>query len=175
MEKRTYRQIIAQTQEITNENNVQNQQINSQKLMAGGRQLPFSIPLQGGGYLDNYSVLELQPREPIRDPRLDDLKKMGLHKTWQNIAAAIGMDNFLAMWRMLSEDSQFTATNSGRIKADLRNYSSYKRMVRDRYILCLYDAGYSYREITEKITQSLGLQIREDNVVRIVIEKKGLV
>lgn len=120
----------------------------------GGRQKALSALAGGGGYLNDYSSFKLLPRETLADPRLLDLKRMGLHHTWQKVAEAIGMDAFLTMWRILDSEEQFRHYK-GNLEINLRRYSSYTRYQRNAFIRDLSQAGLSNKEIAERLNKSL--------------------
>ena len=56
----------------------------------------------GGGYQGTRGVSKFANFAfGDRDPRIDELRTMGLQARWIRIAEAIGVDAFLAMWRIL--------------------------------------------------------------------------
>jgi hypothetical protein len=61
---------------------------------------------------------------------------MGLGKAWLEVAATIGVDAFLAMWRVLDA---YPANwhDSGTLRISIRRYSGYLRFQRNRYIEAL--------------------------------------
>ena len=68
----------------------------------GGRQ-GGSAPLQGGGgYQDIYT--DLKP-EPSDDPRIRELKQIGMNPRWIEVAEAIGYEGFIKMWRILDQEN----------------------------------------------------------------------
>ena len=73
----------------------------------GARQTNPSASAAGGGYLEIYTFSEFGFRRseknhaaapPEKDPRLQQLHEIGLNHIWQEIAGAIGYDNFIKMW-----------------------------------------------------------------------------
>lgn len=123
----------------------------------GGRQSdPHPCP-GGGGYLDTCSILNFRARgaQKKRDPRLDELHQIGLQRVWLDVAETIGIDSFLAMWRILDTTFQSTADDSGRIKVPMRAYRSYLKFQRNRYINTLTAMGLSAQEVREKVRQQL--------------------
>ena len=69
----------------------------------GARQTNPSASAAGGGYLEIYTFSEFgfRPSEknraaaPEKDPRLQQLREIGLNHIWQEVAGAIGYDNFI--------------------------------------------------------------------------------
>ena len=114
------------------------------------RHNPDDLHPQGGGYLNNYSIFKpLNQETSIIDPRLAELRKMGLSAAWQRVASEIGFDNFLKMWRVLDSESKFQDERYG-LLMNLRRYSSYLRYQRATYILNCHKKGLNYEQITQK-------------------------
>ena len=107
-------------------------------------------PPPGGGYLKNYTIFQpLNQKTNFVDPRLDELRKMGLSAAWQRVASEIGFDNFLKMWRVLDSEYKFQDERYG-LLMNLRRYSSYLRYQRATYILNCHKKGLNYEQITQK-------------------------
>ena len=78
----------------------------------GARHPTPPAPRQGGGYLEIYTSSEFgfRPSEknhaaaPEKDPRLQQLREIGLNHIWQEVAGAIGYDNFIKMWQILEKN-----------------------------------------------------------------------
>ena len=137
----------------------------------GGRQAPSPSPAKGGGYQNNCTVLNFAlAGGEKRDPRLDELQKMGLQRNWVDIGEKIGVDNVLIVWRMLDSDEANHA-DDGRLLIPIRRYRTYIRYQRNRYIESLVEMGLSPREIKEKIERQLCEKISVRNILRIA--KRG--
>ena len=133
----------------------------------GGRHAAPAPPPRGGGYLDICTTFQA----PLgRDPRLDALRQMGLHHTWQQVAAAIGMDAFLEMWRILDAEERFHHEGDG-LRVSLRRYRSFLRFERDRYICALADAGLSTNDIRQRLADQFGENLSPKRI-RLIIEAK---
>lgn len=138
--------------------------------MQGGRQAKGGTAARGGGYLDVCTTSKLSSRVQkkfARDPRLDTLRKMGMHHTWQKVAAEIGMDAFLAMWRILDAEEQFQHEKSG-LEINLRRYRSYTKFQRNEYIRQLADHGLQPREINEKLQAALSESLNPSHISNII-------
>lgn len=133
----------------------------------GGRRPPAPPPPGGGGYLDICTGLKLLPGDaPDRDPRLDELRSMGLPSVWLRIAAAVGVDAFLATWRILDSEPAFRS-DDGDLDIRMRSFRSYLRYQRNRYIESLCSAGMTAREIQEAVHRHLCERISIRHISRI--------
>lgn len=139
-DKRTYGSVNAQTDTPT--------------IGVGVRHSPTPTTPQGGEYLQNYTVFKPLDKKNERDPRLDELRQLGLHHTWQKVAAEIGHDNFLKMWRILDAEPQFQDVRFG-LLLNLRRYKSYVYYQKKDYIhTCYHRRAMKTKEIAEKISQA---------------------
>lgn len=106
----------------------------------GARQTNPSASAAGGGYLEIYTFSEFgfRPSEknraapPEKDPRLQQLREIGLNHIWQEVAGAIGYDNFIKMWQILDGHDEIRRPD-GAILTALRAYRAQKRYQRDRF------------------------------------------
>lgn len=134
----------------------------------GGRQGETQPATGGGGYLDVCTSSELHHRKKIaRDPRLDDLRAMGMHHTWQRVAAEIGMDAFLAMWRILDAEEQFQHPKGG-LELTLRRYRSFLMFQRNRFIRQLAGAGLTNDEIRRRLDVGLCEKLENSRINNII-------
>ncbi|MGR2663092.1 hypothetical protein ACUXVY_16035 [Chromobacterium haemolyticum] len=127
----------------------------------GGRHRQGQPLAGGGGYLDDCPFSEFPDgakKNRARDPRLDDLRRMGMHHSWQRVAEEIGMDAFLVMWRILDAEDQWRHPKGG-LELTLRRYKSYEHFQRDMYIFQLRQAGVSIVEIREKLLSAFGVKL----------------
>lgn len=138
----------------------------------GGRQANPPPPPGGGGYLNICKILNFQATgDPKKiDPRLDELKKMGLQHGWIRVAEEIGFDAFLIVWRILDADPA-SYGGGGRLEIPLRAYSAYLRYQRNRYIETLTEMGYDAKEIRERLKEQLRERISLRHISR--IQKRG--
>lgn len=152
-DKRTYDSVNAQTDTPT--------------IGVGVRHSPTSTTSQGGGYLQNYTVFKPLDKKNERDPRLDELRQIGLHHTWQKIAEEIGFDNFLKMWRTLDSETQCQDARYG-LLINLRRYKSYERYQRNCYILSCVSAGLKKTEISLKTSNAFREKIDKRYILNLV-------
>lgn len=117
----------------------------------GGWHSPSLTTHQGGGYLNNYNAFKPIDGEKIdRDPRLNELREMGLRIEWQNVAQEIGFDNFLKMWQILDSQESLHHESKG-LCLSLRRFRSYQRFQRDRYIQSLSKNGSTKFNIKKSV------------------------
>jgi len=130
----------------------------------GARQTRSAPAGRGGGYQDNRCVLNFDgcPCES----RLAELCKMGLSAPLMRAAAAIGVDAFLILWRILDSDPSLH-TEKGDIELHLRPFRSYLRYQRNRYIEALVEQGFSVTEIRDKVRRMLCERISLRHISRI--------
>jgi len=102
-----------------------------------------------------------------RDPRIDELRQMGLQRVWLEVAEAIGVDNFLMMWRILDSD-QASICDDGRLLMPIRNYRTFLRYQRNRYIESLDSMGHKPPEIQKKLKDQLCEQISIRHISKII-------
>jgi len=124
----------------------------------GARQGQTDPRLAGGGYPETCTVLKFSARPPEaeknRDPRLNELQRIGLKRVWLDVAAEIGVDAFLAMWRILDADES-SRHKEGFLQIHLKLYRSFLRYQRNRYIEALAAQGYKPIEIQHSLTRQL--------------------
>lgn len=133
----------------------------------GGRHRERPPAPGGGGYLDVYI------KTGAADPRLLELAEMNLSSKWIQIAAAIGVDAFLVVWRIL-DDSQSNSAQTGyatRLRVPL--FSQYMKYQRNKVIHALSGAGMSSNEIKEKIKKDLCEDLHRVHIAKIARKNKN--
>lgn len=133
----------------------------------GGRQAKPSPQPGGGGYQNICTVLnfDASAAEKKRDPRLVELREMGLQRVWLDVAEEIGVDEFLKVWRLLSSDD--ANIDSGRLMIPIRSYSTYLRYQRNRYIESLADMGFTASAIKDRVNKQLGEKLSDRHLSRL--------
>jgi hypothetical protein len=128
----------------------------------GGRQGLTRPPAGGGGYLNGCTPTKLRA-----DPRLREFAEIGLQEHWLQVAEIVGYDSFVALWRLLS--TKLNLINDGKqIELTLRQYQSFERYQRNRYIETLAMTGMSIGQIHSTITKELGDARSYRQVLRLV-------
>lgn len=135
----------------------------------GGRHSPTHSPAGGGGYQNICTVLNFSPdgEQKKRDPRLDELREMGLQRVWLDVAEEVGVDAMLKTWRILDR-AHASAGDEGRFMVPMRSYGSYLRFQRNRYIEALDALGLKPKEIRDKLSKQLCEQISIRHISRIL-------
>lgn len=135
----------------------------------GGRQADPAPAAAGGGYLNICTRFKLQPPALSLDPRLAELRDMRLPAVWLRVAETIGMDAFLAMWRIVDADgSGSTHDEDGSVRIRLRSYSSYRRYQRNAYIRQLAAAGLPLPEIRVRLREQMCENLDPCHMKRII-------
>lgn len=91
---------------------------------------------------------------------------MGLPRLWLRVAETIGVEAFLAAWRVLDADPA-NHSERGDLELRLRPFRSYLRYQRNRYIEALASSSLSVKEIQVRIQRELGEQISQRHISRI--------
>lgn len=128
----------------------------------GGRRGPASPPVVRGGYQDICSVFEFDvgvKKIAAGDPRLGELASMGLPEYWLQVAAYLGVDAFLGMWRILDANRNSIPASKGSgassMAPTLRPYSNYLRFQKNRFVETLAAQGVEPKEIQKRVTTQL--------------------
>jgi hypothetical protein len=91
---------------------------------------------------------------------------MGMASVWLRIAAVVGVDAFLATWRILDAEPAFRS-DGGDLDIRMRSFRSYLRYQRNRYIEELCSAGMTAKEIQEQVRRHLCERISIRHISRI--------
>lgn len=133
--------------------------------MVGGRLADPPSPEEGGGYLDICTSPWAGMRPAPRDPRIDALVSLGISDRWIRIARVVGVDAFLAMWRILDEESD--GYHGARVRVP--RYESWRRQARNEYIVQLAEQGLRPRQIRRILAKERVCgSISERHICRII-------
>lgn len=103
------------------------------------------------------------------DPRLAELREMGLGHRWLVLASAIGYDNFIIAWQILDDDEQWRQDSRGRIVVP--RFSRFLRYQRNRYIKALSaEENASGKQIAKKVKAETGESLSEAHIHRLIRE-----
>ncbi len=133
-------------------------------LGVGGRHRRSALGLGGGGYLQNCTGFKLLPR----DPRLDNLDKMGLQPFWLRVAEKIGVDAFLEMWREVDRADDVPRTDTGMLLLRCRPFKSWQRYQRDLHIKALAAKGASSLQIQAAMKEHYAISLSNDRISKII-------
>lgn len=138
----------------------------------GARQGEAPPPTPGGEYLNNCDLPNFSKPAPApdaekkrRDPRFEELEKIGLPAVWLRIAERVGFDTWLDLWRTLSEDESVRHDGGARLPK-IRCFSAYSRYQRNRYIKALAAQGMPPKEIQTSLRKNLGEHLDLSNIIR---------
>ena len=94
----------------------------------GGRHKQRPWSLEGGGYPDICSISAVDFTAKVRksDPRLQELREVGVSEKWVDLACIIGFEAFIGVWMYLGGDESY------RIRGP--PYSKYAKFRRNQLI-----------------------------------------
>lgn len=127
----------------------------------GGRRERSPLSTEGGGYLNFCGKKEV----PCKDSQLDELRALGLQRLWLSVAAVIGVDNFLAMWRVLCDEVDVRGEMQ---RVYVPRYRTYLRYQRNRVILALAAEGKDPKAIREELKAVMGEVVTHTHITRII-------
>lgn len=136
----------------------------------GGRQTDPRPSVRGGGYQHECRARRSPVRPPgappaSDDPRIEELRRIGIGRVWLRVAHAIGFEGFMAAWQVLASDD---AVLDDRSRVLVPSPTRYTRYQRNLLIKQLDEAGKAPREIVSEIKRLLGEQINENHVQRLL-------
>ena len=136
----------------------------------GGRHAPLPLRRRGGGYqhICTLSNFGQSVEKNLRDPRMNELREMGVQQHWLKIAEELGVDAFLKIWRILDREAQaYDSCGNGRLLVPMRLYSTYLRYQRNRYINALHGMGMPPSAIQKTLINELHEKISIRNISRV--------
>lgn len=116
----------------------------------GGSAEALRAPALGGGYQDVCTETGARVRAPARpaDPRLVELRRVGLPQPWPRVAALIGFDAFMTLWQALA-----TVESAGsRDRIVMPKLSTYMRYQRNQVMRTFAAEGLSLEQIRERLS-----------------------
>ena len=123
---------------------------------------------QGGGYQDvcteSGADLPRAGAAPPADPRLDELRLIGLPQPWPRVARLVGYDNFMLFWQALA-----TVEEAGtRDRVVLPKLSTYLRFQRNQLVRSLAADGLSAEEIRAHLIEVHSEAPTESHIRRLI-------
>jgi len=131
----------------------------------GARHGQSAPPTGQGGYPNICNSDRFSKKNARADSRLAELREIGLAAHWLDVAASIGVDNFLTMWAILSNCD---AVQDEKHYAYVPRYSVWMRYQRNRVILSLHADGLRAQEIRVRIMDDLNEVVSVDHIKRII-------
>ncbi len=119
-----------------------------------------------GGYLNICTTDRFSKKNgPGDDSRLAELREIGLAAHWLDVAASIGVDNFLTMWAILSGCD---AVQDEKHYAYVPRYSVWMRYQRNRVIMSHHADGLCAQEIRVRIMDDLNESVSVGHIKRVI-------
>lgn len=135
----------------------------------GGRQTDPRPSARGGGYQHECRPRRALVRGPgasaIEDPRIEELRRIGIGRVWLRVAITIGFEAFMSCWQVLASDDAVLDDRSRVLVPSPTRYTRYQRNI---LIKQLDEQGKAPREIVAEIKRLLGEQINENHVQRLL-------
>lgn len=134
----------------------------------GARQTHQDGASRGGGYLKTCGSQNFESA----DPRLDELRAIGLPKVWMAVAERVGFDAWMDVWRMLEAEEAWHE-GEGTLRMRLRRYTAYQRYQRNRYIEALARQGIAPAAARKLLAKNLGEFLTEKHVGKLMRQALG--
>jgi hypothetical protein len=99
---------------------------------------------------------------------LGELDAMGVSRVMQQVARAIGFDNYMTMWRILDSDEDTWTDSESGLQLRMQRLAAYKRYQRNRLIAAMAVKGMSRPEISRVVLRDLGEKISERHMQRLM-------
>lgn len=131
----------------------------------GGRHSPPPHPRGGGGYLDICN----EKKRAVSETQLDELRALGLQHAWLHVAALIGVDHFVTMWRVLCQEVDFRGEMQ---RVYVPRFSTYLRFQRNRVIMALSSEGKDALTIRAELKATMGEDVSKAHIDRIIKQQK---
>jgi hypothetical protein len=141
--------------------------LNENESRVGGRQPGLRLAPRGGGYQDICTASgpafgSPPPGAAADDPRIAELRRVGLPRIWITAAQAIGYDAFMVLWRVLMSAGHV----DDRCRVVVPNYARYVRYQRNQLIRQLVADGFDVDEIRERVAGATGETLTESHIRR---------
>ena len=142
------------------------------QVRVGARHTHDQAPGGGGGYLSICTKSDFFKNdfEKKLDPRIQELREIGLGKKWLMIAEEIGFDAFMVMWRILDSDElEDNGMSSERIRVWVPAFRRYLKFQRNRFIIFRASQDdCSAEELRKEIKKQLGESLSVAHIKRIM-------
>lgn len=131
-----------------------------------------SLPAgRGGGSPLSCNALDAPlgaPAAPLaasqRDPRVEELRQIGLGAVWVRVADAIGYENFLTAWAVMSSNRDFM---DGRNRTTIPDISLLYRYQRNQLVRGLASQGMNRRQIFNEVARLTGMALTDNQIEHI--------
>lgn len=131
----------------------------------GGRHSSPPTCRAGGGYQDICN----EKKCAVSDSQLEELRALGLQRAWLHVAALIGVEHFVTMWRVLCQEVDFRGDMQ---RVYVPRFSTYLRFQRNRVIMALSGEGRTPHDIRVELKSSTGEDVSEAHIDRIIRQQR---
>lgn len=100
-----------------------------------------------------------------RDPRIEELRQMGLNPAWTLVADAIGYEAFIAAWTVMSANRDFM---DGRNRITIPDISMLHLYQRNLLVRDLARRGFNHRQIRNEMLRTTGLALTQWQIQHII-------
>ena len=175
--------LLAPAPSVDARNGIANENVSRQRLGIGGNENHYQVgarqpmgapPPGGGGYLSSCSALDVAlgdapPRSAgaERDPRIDELRQLGLGPVWVLVAESIGYETFLAAWAVMSANPDFMDSRNRITIPNIARLHTYQRNLAVR---SLARRGFLPRQIRDEMIRTAGLLLSLYQIQHIIRE-----
>ena len=104
------------------------------------------------------------------DPRLEELRRIGLPRVWMAVALQLGFDAFMSLWQVLMREGHVDDRN----RVVVPNYSRYLRFQRNQLIRELDDEGLTADEIRRHLRKVTGQELDITHIRRTMRPRSSL-
>lgn len=120
--------------------------------------------------MDDYTKtnLPIGGEKIARDPRLAELRKIGIKRIWLQVAERIGVDAFLEMWRILDDCDE----RKKGAYLYIPTFSTFLRYQRNQFIRTLAGAGLPSAAIRDRVKRDLRERLSLRHVDRVAAGAK---
>lgn len=145
----------------------------------GARHAAPAPPAEGGGYPSSCSssgggfsaaappapTPAAAPAAADRDPRLEELRQLGLGPVWVRVAETIGYETFVAAWAVMSANRDFM---DGRNRITIPDISLLHIYQRNLAVRSLARRGFLPRQIRDEMLRTAGLALSGYQIEHII-------
>lgn len=132
-------------------------------LGSGGGGSPGSCSAFAGALGAPPAPAPVSPGE--RDPRVEELRQIGLGAVWVRVADAIGYENFLTAWAVMSSNRDFM---DGRNRTTIPDISLLYRYQRNQLVRSLAQRGLSKKQIFNEVARLTGMALTDHQIEHII-------
>ena len=131
------------------------------------------LPGVGGGYQDSCSGAGAAVGPPgaggaARDPRIEELRRVGIGRVWIRVAESVGFEAFLLVWQVLASDD---SVQDERSRVLVPSPTRYQLHQRNLLIKTLASEGVEVPAICDRVNRELGENLSPKRVKRLLRDR----